>query len=225
MRANWRTELPQLLLIAAMFLATAATWPSAPGRVPMNWGLNGEPDRYGGRFEGLLLLPLIALGLYLLFLYLPRLDPKRANYERFRGAYTIVRVAVLAVLAAIHLFALMWVWGMDPRASAVNMLVGVLFVVIGGVMGKFRPNWFVGIRTPWTLSSGLSWTKTHRLGGWLFVLMGLALIALGFLEPGLTAVAVPALAVGSVVVLYAYSYLVWRGDADKEQSARPTGGE
>lgn len=87
MRTNWRTEWPHWAMLAAMFLLAAVTWRSAPDRLPVHWGLGGEVDRYGGRFEGLLGLPTLALGLYLLLRWLPRIDPGRANYAQFAGAY------------------------------------------------------------------------------------------------------------------------------------------
>ncbi len=80
MRTNLRAELPHLAVIAAMFLLVAATWSSAPDRIPVHWDLAGQVDRYGGKFEGLLLMPLLTLGIYLLFLVAPRFDPGRANY-------------------------------------------------------------------------------------------------------------------------------------------------
>lgn len=216
MRTNFKTELIQWILIAAMFLFAAISWPSAPDRIPVHWGFSGEPDRYGGKFEGLLLLPLLALGLYLLLLYLPRIDPGRANYERFKGAYSVIRVATLAVLASIHGFILLWIRGVQLDFSVVvPVLVGVLLIVIGSVLGKVRPNWFVGIRTPWTLASKLSWTKTHRLGGWLFVVVGLVFISSGFVGSAWAIVAGLVVAAGCVLWLVVYSYLVWRSDPRK----------
>ncbi len=139
MRTNLRTELPHLAVIAAMFVLAAATWSAAPDRIPVHWDLAGRVDRYGGKFEGLLLMPLLTLGIYLLFLVAPRFDPGRANYARFWRPYWIMRLAVV-VLALVYGFILLWTWGIQLDVwTVVPILVGGLFVVLGSVMGKIRP--------------------------------------------------------------------------------------
>ena len=183
MKVSWRTEWPLWVVLAGMFVLAAITWPHAPDRIPVHWGLNGEVNGYGGKFEGLLLLPLLAAGSYLLFLVLPNFDPGRANYAQFAGAYTMLRFAIVLVLALVDGVILLWIGGHRLSvATFIPMLVGGLFLVMGSVLGKIRPNWFVGIRTPWTLSSKLAWTKTHRLGGWVFMLAGLLFLAAGIQE-------------------------------------------
>ena len=99
MRTKLRIEAVQWAIIGAMFVLAAVVWPAAPDRIPVHWGLSGEPDRYGGKIEGLLLLPLATLGVYLAMLLLPRVDPKRANYAQFGGAYTVLRLSMVAFLA------------------------------------------------------------------------------------------------------------------------------
>jgi uncharacterized membrane protein len=221
MRTNLRAELPHLAVIAAMFLLAAATWSSAPDRIPVHWDFAGRVDRYGGKFEGLLLMPLLTLGIYLLFLVAPRFDPGRANYARFWRPYWIMRLAAVVMLALVYGFILLWTWGIQLDVwTVVPVLVGGLFIVLGSVMGRIRPNWFVGIRTPWTLSSELSWTKTHRLGGRLFVLMGIALLASGFVGSTWGLLFDLAVVTGCVLWLLLYSYLVWRTDPEK---ISPTG--
>lgn len=157
MRASLRTELPHLAVIAAMFVLAAATWSAAPVRIPVHWDLAGRVDRYGGKFEGLLLMPLLTLGIYLLFLVAPRFDPGRANYARFWRPYWIMRLAAVVVLALVYGFILLWTWGVQLDVwTVIPVLIGGMFIVLGSVMGKIRPNWFVGIRTPRALSSELS---------------------------------------------------------------------
>src|SRR6185437_15445048 len=99
--------------------------------------------------------------------------------------------------------------------------VGILFIVLGNVLGKVRPNWFVGVRTPWTLSSKRSWVRTHRLAGWLFTLAGLIfLVLIAFnIGAGLRWIILGVLAV-LTIVLVAYSYIEWRHDPEK---SRPSG--
>lgn len=199
-----------------MFLLAAITWPTAPDRIPVHWNVYGQVDRYGGKVEGLLMLPLLTLGLYFLLLFMPRIDPGQANYQRFAGAYSIIRIATTALLAVIYGVTNLWIRGYRIDMSiVVSLAVGALLIVIGNLMGKIRPNWFVGIRTPWTISSKASWTKTHRLGGRLFIVMGLAFIAAGIARSPWTFIAAAAIAIGSVIWMLVYSYLVWRDDPDK----------
>ena len=227
MRTNLRIEAVQWILIGAMFVLAVAAWPSAPDRIPVHWGLSGEPDRYGGKLEGLLMLPLVTLGVYLLMLFLPRVDPRRAAYAMFEGAYGAIRLSVTVFLAFLHGFVLLWTMGEAPdSAVVVPVLVGGLLVVIGNLLGKIRPNWFVGVKTPWTLSSRRSWVKTHRLGGWLFVLLGLASVGLGLTGAGWANAVVPAAVVACIVWLFVYSYLVWRSDPERtpDTEVREAGG-
>jgi uncharacterized membrane protein len=216
MKISWRTELAHWLLLAGMFVFALVAWPAAPARIPVHWNFRGAVDRYGGRFEGLVAIPLVALGIYLLLLFLPRVDPGRANYERFSGAYHTLRLALTAFLAAIYGVILLWLRGVELAISTVvPLLVGVLFVLVGNLLGKVRPNWFVGVRTPWTLSSKLSWTRTHRAAGWLFVVMGLAFMAAGVVRVAWFSIATLVMVLAGVAWLALYSYLVWRGDPDK----------
>jgi uncharacterized membrane protein len=227
MNSDWRVEVPQLAILGAMFAMAAATWSSAPDQIPVHWNAAGDVDRYGGKFEGLLLLPLMATGMYLLLRFVPRVDPGRANYAGFAPTYALIRIATLVVMAAIYAVMHMWLRGREVSINAVvPSLIGALFIVLGATMGKLRPNWFVGIRTPWTLSSKTAWVRTHRIGGWLFILQGLALMMLvPFFEPRLAFRVLIAGAVTIALWSLVYSYIVWRGDPDKVPPAGTTPAE
>jgi uncharacterized membrane protein len=214
MKLNWRSEWPQWGLLGGMFLLAALSWRSAPERISVHWGLDGAVDRWGGRVEGLLGPPLIALGLYLLLLWLPRVDPGQANYRTFAGPYRFIRLATLALLAALYSALVLSLRGVAiDMARVAPLLAGTLLVAIGSVSGKVRPNWFVGVRTPWTLSSKLAWTKTQCLGGWILIADGLLLAVAGVVFRSASAIgaALGAL-VGSLLLLYIYSWRVWRTD-------------
>jgi uncharacterized membrane protein len=95
------------------------------------------------------------------------------------------------------------------------VLVGVLMLGIGAVLGKIRPNWFVGIRTPWTMSSKQAWVKTHRLGGFMFIALGLLFIVTGLVDVRWSSYLTIGGILTVVVILTAYSYWVWRSDPEK----------
>ena len=134
----------------------------------------------------------------------------------FEGAYAVIRVSVVVFQALIYGFILLWVRGVELDVTVVvPVLVGGLLVVLGNLLGKVRPNWFVGIKTPWTLSSRRSWVKTHRMAGWTFVLLGLAFVCLGLANPAWALPALVAATVGSLLWLVVYSYLVWRSDPER----------
>ena len=216
MKTHWKIEATQIGIVAAMFALAALAWNSAPDRIPVHWTFNGAIDRYGSRFEGLLGFPLITLAVYLVLRFLPKIDPGRSNYQTFASSYAIVRMAVLVFLAATYLLVLLSI--REPGVNVgtvVPMLIGALLIVVGGVSGKVRPNWFVGIRTPWTLSSKAAWVRTHRIGGWLFILLGvLVIIASPAFGPGALSLIIPIGVVGIVLWSFVYSYLVWRSDVN-----------
>jgi uncharacterized membrane protein len=220
MRVTWRTEWPLWLLLAAMFTLAALSWHSVPDSMPVHWGISGEPDRWGGRFEGLLLLPLIGVAVYLVLLAAPRIDPGRANYASFMGAYGTVRLVVLVAMLAIQVVTIQAARGRVVDVGAwVPLIVGGLFIVLGNLFGKLRPNWFIGIRTPWTLSSKLSWDRTHRAGGWMFILFGLLFMSLALARPSWFFISVITVIVTGAIGLVVYSYLVWRRDPEKTPPA------
>jgi uncharacterized membrane protein len=225
MKPSWRVDLVQLVIIATMFAVGAISWPYVPERLPVHWNLQGEVDRYGGKLEGLFLLPLVTLGLYLLLLVLPLVDPGRRNYQNFKKAYNAIRIALVLFMTLIYGLSIASAFGYQfYSTSIVFAAMGLLFIVLGNFMGKIRPNWFVGVRTPWTLSSKLSWDKTHRLAGWLFVLMGLLFLVLAVAPT--TWMLIVVFTVDGVCLLWmiVYSYLVYRSDPNRTSPAATSPG-
>src|SRR5665647_3066422 len=149
MRISWRSEWPNWVVIAGMWVASALAWSSTPDRVPVHWNWQGQVDRFGGKLEGLLRLPAMTLGIYLMFLVLPRLDPAGANYQKFAWTYRAMRLVFTVTMALIYGVTLLSANGYPvDTALVVPVIVGGLLVVIGNFMGKLRPKWFVGIKTP-----------------------------------------------------------------------------
>lgn len=166
------------------FVLVAIAWPHLPERIPGHWGLNGQIDRYDAPATLWLMCaigPLLSLGMQ----FLPRLDPKRENYEKFQPYYDFFGPLVpllLLLCIAVTLSESLWP-GRINVARAIGLMVGVLFLIIGNMMGKVKTNWFMGFRTPWALSDPDVWNKTQRLGGWTFFLSGLSALALSLLAP------------------------------------------
>jgi uncharacterized membrane protein len=224
MKVTWKSEALSLAMLATMFVLAAATWSGAPDRIPVHWGLSGQPDRYGGKLEGLLGLPLLALGLYALLLVLPRIDPRRAHYDAFSGPYAILRTAVVGFFLAVAALTHLWIRGRPIGVNTyVPIVVGALMVVLGSCLPKLRSNWFIGIRTPWTLSSEASWRRTHRLAGWLFGASGAIIVVLSIARPEAGALAILCTVIPAAVACVVFSYYAWRDDP--ERSDRTASGD
>ena len=214
-----RKWLPVVLIVGA-FIASAVVYPRLPDSVPVHWGISGEPDRYGSRLEGAFLAPMIMLLIWGLMVVFPKVDPRRANISKFRESYDIIVLLTLLFMAGVHAVVLASALGATIDMNRVILLgVGVFFVVLGNLLPRARSNFFLGIRTPWTLSSDDVWTRSHRLAGYLFVSAGLVSMMSALIpQPwGLAAALAALLTAGIVPVIY--SYLVWsreqkRGDAE-----------
>ncbi|WP_049622438.1 SdpI family protein [Frateuria defendens] len=205
---------PQALWISVAFVliaAGAAVWlyPALPAQVPTHWDLHGRIDGYHARQWAVVFAPLLIALLALMARVLPALAPRRYELEPFAGAWHLVMLAAQGVVLAAGLAILLRGAGHAVPVPAVAMLaVGALLMVIGNYMGKLRRNFFIGIRTPWTLSSDAAWERTHRLGGRLFVLAGLVAVLGTLLRFGrwLPLACIAAAALGSV----GYSFVLYR---------------
>ncbi len=212
MKFSLKTEILPIILIVASFVASCYFYAHFPARVPSHWNFKGEIDNYSSRAVGAFAIPLLILAMYLLFLILPKIDPKKEKYDRFARVYHIFKLAIILVLLLLYFVTgLAGLGHQFEVGKIVPAVIGILFIVLGNYMGKLKPNWFMGIRTPWTMSSETVWQKTHRLGGWMFVLAGLFLFSGAFLAklhvyPVLFVIVIAAVLLVPVV----YSYLLYR---------------
>ena len=207
-----------LLIVAGMFALSAWAWYQLPSRIPVRFDLDGTPTRYGGKFEELLLMPIITAATAVILALLPRIEPRRQHLMRSSKAYSITWIATVVFLGSIHVTTVASALGSSLNFIMIlGVLAGSFLIVIGNYLSKTRSTFFFGIRTPWTLSSELSWQKTHRLGGWLLVLHGVALIISGLIANAIFFGFVNvSLIIVSLLVLPVYSYLVWKGDRTQQ---------
>jgi len=222
------THKPLTFSLLCIFIASAISayaWFNLPDleQYPVHWNAQGEPDGFGSRKVvgiNLVMFPMMSVLMTALFYLMPKIEPLRQNLEDSRRAYHTVWMLTLGFLIIVGAF-IAWAY-MSPdeakmRTSPRVVVIGIslLFIGVGNVMGKVRQNFMFGIRTPWTLSSELSWEKTHRLGARGFVAAGFA--------SGLTAIILPRqaflimmLSVLAVVLFsLVYSYRVWKSDPNK----------
>ena len=180
---SFKSEAAPLFLIILSFLASFYFYKNFPETVPVHWNMDGVADSWGSSFKAAFTFPVINIGIYLIFLILPRVDPKKERYKQFTRTYNVLKTAIIAFLTIIYIVSSLSALAYDINVTrVVTILVGILFIVIGNYMSKIKRNWFLGIRTPWTLSSEDVWNKTHRLGGKMFIFSGLLMASISFLN-------------------------------------------
>ncbi|MFC2130866.1 SdpI family protein [Bacteroidota bacterium] len=199
-----------LVLMIIPFIMIALFWDDFPAKIPTHWNFSGEIDQYTSKEIGLFLVPGLNIIFYIMFYLLPRIDPRKGNYKLFRTSYNILRHSIIGFLFL--MFILLFFSGLGHELNigfiVINLTL-ILFLIIGNFMGKIKSNYFLGIRTPWTLENPDNWNKTHRLAGKIWVWLSLIMIILSFLIPMniLTIVYFIYIAI-IVLVPFVYSYIL-----------------
>lgn len=207
-----------IFILMALFSLWAAQQLPADAKMPVHWNVNGQPDRYAGKFQGLFMMPLVVLLMALLMAFIPRIEPRKKHIQLSMKTYNLILIGLVLVFAAMHIVVIMIALGKPLSVvKIVPTLLGALFIVIGNYMGKIRSNFMLGIKTPWTLTSELSWNKTHRLSGRLFILGGFLTVLSSLIFPGKTTMVILLSSIiGTVIISFAYSYFIWQKDPDKQ---------
>ncbi len=211
------TKTTVILVSIVIFLSVIAGvmfYDQLPDPMASHWGANDEVNGYMSKFWGVFMLPLISVGLLVLFLVIPYLDPLKENIAEFRGMFNLFILAMEIFLTYIWALTILWNLrnGAFEMGTAIMPAMGLLFIFIGYMIRSAKRNWFIGIRTPWTLSSDKVWEETHRVGGNLFMVSG-AITILGLLFGGqaIWFILVPILS--TTAFLYIYSYILFQREA------------
>jgi uncharacterized membrane protein len=199
------------IAILAPVIFILIRWNDFPEKVPMHWNAAGEVDDYG-RKASVFMVPGIALAIYLLLLFIPRIDPRKKNYDLFSGAYFTIRLALSLFMGMVSVVITLASLSYKIDAALI-IIVGVLLLLLllGNVFGKIRPNYFVGIRTPWTLNNEEVWMKTHRFTGKIWVAATLVMLVLIWFIPMQTfAMAFIPYILLMVIIPFVYSWKIYR---------------
>jgi uncharacterized membrane protein len=181
-------------------------YPQMPEQMASHWNAKGQVDDYLSKFWGLFLIPITLVGLALLFMAVPRVDPLRENIEKFRKYYDGFVILFMIFMICVYLMTILW--SIEIRISPnlfLPIAAGIMFIGAGILVENTKQNWFIGIRTPWTMSSESVWDKTHRMGGKLFKIAGaISIVGILFQSYAVYFVLVPAILVAVYTVVYSY---------------------
>jgi uncharacterized membrane protein len=159
---------------------------------------------------------MMTLGLFLLFLAVPNIDPLKANIAQFRETFNLFIVFFVGFMIYVHALTLLWNLGYTNISinDAIMPAMGLLFILIGSLLRKAKRNFFIGIRTPWTLSSDTVWDKTHQLGAILFTLTGILTIVGAFFGGTISFWMLFVPLMGSTIFLLVYSYVLYKHETN-----------
>ncbi len=204
---NKNTILITIIFTAFLIIGILSYIGIDSNQIATHWDQDGNVNGYMSKFWGIFLLPFISLGLLLIFLAIPKIDPLKSNIKKFKKQYdsfvTITMLFMLYIYASIIVYNLGYPININ---KTIIPAIALLFIYLGSIMKEIRKNWFIGIRTPWTLSSDHVWKKTHELGSILFTISGLIILT-GILLPTkyiLPIILVPAITISLGLMIYSW---------------------
>lgn len=199
------------IVILVATIASAIIYPRLPEMAASHWNAAGQVDGYMPRFWAAFLMPLVSVGLLLLLLAIPAIDPLKANIAKFRSYYNAFIALIIVFMLFIHGITLAWNLGYNQFniGNVILPTVGLIFIFAGVMMAKAKRNFFIGIRTPWTLSNDTVWDETHKLGSKMFIAAGIVTILSAFFGEAGFWIMFPVIMLAALVPIV-YSYILWR---------------
>lgn len=169
-------ELPLIAIVLLPFIYLAHVWGELPEQVPMHWNIRGEIDRYGDKIELILIPILLPLLIYIIFLVIPSIDPKD-KIKNMGSKFHSIKILLTTMMTILALFIIYIAKNQSmTNPNYIVLLVGVLYIILGNYFKTIKPNYFIGIRTPWTLENETVWKKTHKLGGKMWFPAGIVVV-------------------------------------------------
>jgi uncharacterized membrane protein len=204
-----RADIISLLFVFSAIAVAAILYPSLPELIPTHWNAQGEVDGYMKKPGGVIIMPAMAVFTFVIMKLIPVISPKGFRIDKFSDVFGVLQVTLVGFISIVAILVLMEARGFDVRINEMIIAgTGLLFVIIGNYLGRVRKNFFIGIRTPWTLASDEVWNRTHRIGGRLFILSGVIIWIGAILRLPLTWTV--GVAVGLVLIPIVYSYFLYR---------------
>jgi len=200
-----------LLIIIGLSLAVGAyLYPNLPERVPSHWNFQGEIDGWSSRNFSVFFFPLFILGVYLLMTFIPLIDPLRKNYEKFRNVYFGFKLILVLFFVSLYVYSLLAGIGVRTNMNYFILpAISIMLIAMGIFLPRIKRNWFVGIKTPWTIHSDEVWEKTHRLGGRLFIIAGAISLGSILIADFAFAITIASILTAAFVPVI-YSYFIFR---------------
>lgn len=187
-----------------------------PEMIPTHWNFEGIIDDYSNK-KMIFILGIIPIIMMLLFDKLPNLDPKKQNYMKHQKAYGVVQLLIVLLMILLSWITIAVSLGMELKINVIiPVFIGIMFIVMGNYMPTIKPNYFFGIRTPWTLANEIVWKKTHKVGGYAFAISGILFLIIAF-------VTIEEIMIGCIILMFillmsvsAYSYVIFRNENKRD---------
>lgn len=171
-----KKELPLIAIVLLPFIYLAYLWNDLPSKVPMHWNIKGEIDRYGDKAELIIIPFLLPVLVYVIFLVVPKIDPKN-KLNKMGNKLQTIKFLLTIFMSILALFIIYSVKNQSlTNPNYIVLLIGVLFIILGNYFKTIKPNYFIGIRTPWTLENETAWRETHKLGGKMWLVGGILIV-------------------------------------------------
>ncbi len=206
-----KKELPLLAIVLLPFIYLAYIWNELPEKVAVHWNSNGVVDRYGNKTELILIPILLPLLIYIIFLIVPRIDPKQ-KLKNMGNKLQNLKFWMTTLMSILALFIIYSSKNESfENSNYLVIIIGILYMVLGNYFKTIKANYFIGIRTPWTLENESVWKETHNLGGKLWLIGGLIVVLASFVLENQSNFTVFFVITGIITVVpIVYSYLLFR---------------
>jgi len=208
-----------IVLLAFTLIGILMVYPKLPATVPIHWNYNGEVDNYGPK-RTFWIIYLVIIVTNLLMVIISKIDPKKDNYKQFRKSFDIFRLILTLFLIIILVITISVSLGNEKIdiKTIIPALVGILFAIIGNYMPKFKHNYTMGIKTPWTLASENVWYKTHRMAAPIWVIGGVLLALIPFVFHGILTVTFFIIIIAAIVLIPTiYSYVIFNQEKSEDK--------
>lgn len=210
---NLKKELPLITIVLLPFIYLAYIWNQLPEKVPMHWNIKGEIDRYGEKMELIIIPILLPLLVYIIFLVVPKIDPKN-KLNKMGNKLQTIKVLLTTFMSILALFIIYSAKNQSfANPNYIILLIGVLYIILGNYFKTIKANYFIGIRTPWTLENESVWKKTHKLGGKLWFVGGIIVVLTSLIldkEPNVTVFLIITGIITTIPIVY--SYIIFKNE-------------